>query len=172
MGLMDKLRGIARAKPGITPVRRDELMEKLMGLNHEQNPFKVEKGEDVDLVAGWKIVDASWYEVFAKANLEKTHKILLALDEDKREVKMLEESYSVEWRSGTPSISMKAEKFQGRTSSTSSATRYAFQGANPLSFEQVYHYRFDVSEMKDPIKEVVIGAGWDLIPVMLKRSLT
>ena len=32
-------------------------------------------------MAEWRIVDAGWYEIFAKANLEKAFKVLMRLDE-------------------------------------------------------------------------------------------
>ena len=108
----------------------------------------------------------------AKANLEKVHKILLSLDENERTVRVLEESYSVAWRAGVPAFSLEMEKFQGRTiGSKSFGIGYAFKGPDPLSFGKVYQYRFDVSEMKRPIIEVVTGSGWDLVPVISKKKL-
>ncbi len=114
MGLMDFLRGIARAKPGATPLGKEELMEKLLGLNHDKLPYTVEKGGEIDLLAEWKIADAAWYELFAKAELDKNHKLWLFLDEKERAVKALDEVYSVEWRAGVPSVSLRAEMFRGR----------------------------------------------------------
>ena len=95
-------------------------------------PFQVSEGEDIDLVAEWKIVDASWYEIFAKAKLEKTHKIWLSLDETTRTVKVLEESYDVKWRARVPEVSFSAEKFQGRTIGSKSFgnSRFVASGNN------------------------------------------
>jgi len=172
MGFMDSLKGITRAKAGVSPLSKEELLVKLMDLNREDLPFKVEKGGDVDLLAQWKIVDASWYEIFAKANLEKVHKILLSLNEDERTVKVLEESYGISWRAGVPTFSLEMEKFQGRTvGSKSFGMGYAFKGPDPLSFGKVYQYRFNVSEMKRPIIEIVTGSGWDFVPVISKKNL-
>ena len=105
MGFMDSLKGITRAKLGVLPLSKEELLTKLLDLNNEDLPFNVEKDSDVDLLAQWKIVDASWYEIFAKANLEKVHKLQLSLDEIKSTVRVLEESYSVSWRAGVPALS-------------------------------------------------------------------
>jgi hypothetical protein len=172
MGLMDSLKGIVKAKEGVTPLSKQVLLEELLQINHEQLPFSVRAGEDTDLVAEWKIVDASWYEVFASAKMEKNHKILINLDESEQTARVLEESYSIQWRAGIPSISMKVEKFQGRTfGSKSFGTGYAFKGVNPLSFGEVYQYRFDVSELKKPIIEIITGGGWDFVPVVSKKKL-
>lgn len=54
--------------------------------------------------------------------------------------------------------------------SKSFGTGYAFKGINPLDYGQVYNYRFDVSEMKDPIAGIVTDGGWTFRPVMSKRS--
>jgi len=172
MGFMDSLKGITRAKTGVSPLSKEELLVKLLGLNSEELPFKVEKGSEADLLAQWKIVDASWYEIFAKANLEKVHKIWLSLDENEKTVRVLEESYSVAWRAGIPAFSLEMEKFQGRSiGSKSFGIGYAFKGPDPLSFGKVYQYRFDVSEMKRPIIEIVTGSGWDFVPVISKKNL-
>jgi hypothetical protein len=172
MGFMDSLKGITRAKTGVPSLSKEELLVKLLGLNSEELPFKVEKGSEADLLAQWKIVDATWYEIFAKANLEKVHKIWLSLDENEKTVRVLEESYSVAWRAGIPAFSLEMEKFQGRSiGSKSFGIGYAFKGPDPLSFGKVYQYRFDVSEMKRPIIEIVTGSGWDFVPVISKKNL-
>ena len=90
--------GVAPA--GVSPVSKMELRERLLALNTPERPFAVREGEDTDLVAEWKIVDASWWGVFAKAGLKKTYRLLLALDEEKNEVRALEEESSIDWQGG------------------------------------------------------------------------
>lgn len=175
MGWMGRLKGVREPKEGLAPVPAEELHRQLLALNNPEVPFTVAAGtggKDGDVVAQWKIVDASWYEIFAKAGLEKAHRIYLTLDLGGGEVRVLEESWDVEWRVGVPVMSISAEAFRGRTiSSKSFGTAYAFKGVNPLDYGEVYQYRFDVAEMKDPIAEVVTGAGWTYRPVMSKRKL-
>lgn len=57
------------------------------------------------------------------------------------------------------------------TSSCSCCLRSAFTGVNPLQFGEAYNYRFDVSEMKDPIIEVVTQSGWKFVPVLTKGKI-
>jgi hypothetical protein len=166
MGILDFLRGIKKPKEGAAVQPRAEVERRLLALNHEQVPFTVAPGGESDLQAQWKIVDASWYEIFSKAGLKKSHKIYLRLDEGKHEVRALEESSTVEWEAGAPRLSVSVEKFRGRTlGSKEFGTAYAFTGINPLQFGEAYNYRFDVSEMKDPIIDVVTGSGWSFVPV-------
>lgn len=172
MGILDSLRGVKRPEEDIPAISRAELEGRLLGLNHEQAPFFIHPGETSDLEAEWKIVDASWYVIFAKAGLEKAHRIYLRLDEEQREVRALEESWDVEWRAGVPSFSLSVEKFQGRTfGSRSFGAGYAFTGINPLKFGEAYTYRFNVSEMKDPIVETTTAAGWTYVPVATKGKV-
>ena len=172
MGLFDALRGIKRPDDAVSAVPRDVLEQRLLAVNNEQVPFSVQPGEESDIEAHWKIVDADWYEIFAKAGLKKSHRIYLKLDADKHEVKALEESWEVEWRAGVPSFSLSMQKQQGRTLfSKSAGTAYAFTGVNPLDFGQAYSYRFDVSEMKDPLIETIISSGWSYVPVATKGKV-
>ncbi len=174
MGFLDKLKGIRKPEGNVAPVPQRVLQEKLLGLNAVQVPFSVSSGaggKGGDLVAEWKIVDAEWYEIFAKAGLEKSHKIYLTFDDKGKEVRVLEESWDVEWRAGIPQMSVSAEAFRGRTLGSKSGTAYAFQGVNPLEVGQVYNYKFDVAEMKDPISKVVTGSGWAYRPVVSKGKL-
>lgn len=172
MGLMDSLKGIVRARAGTERVAKGELLDRLRGLDNERLPFSVSDDPEVDVVAQWRIVDAAWQTIFAKAGLTKAHKILLSLDEPSKTVKALEESYAVSWRAGLPSISVRAEKFQGRTiGSKSIGVGYAFEGVNPLNVEEVFRYRFDVSEMKAPLVEVITSSGWDFVPVVSRKQL-
>jgi len=172
MGLLDRLKGVKRPAEGAPVLGRDEVERRLRGLDGERVPFTVGDGSEADLEVRWKIVDARWYEIFAKASLEKSHRIHLLLDEGEHEVRALEEAWEVSWRAGVPELTLSVEKFQGRTfGSKSFGTRYAFTGVNPLDWGQVYSYRFDVSEMKDPVVAVVAGAGWSFVPVTTKRGL-
>jgi hypothetical protein len=172
MGFLDFLRGIKRPAEGTAVRTRADVEQRLLALNHEQVPFAVRPSDESDLEAEWKIVDAQWYEMFAKAGLSKSHRIYLRLDEAKHEARVLEETWEVEWEAGVPRFSLSAKKFQGRTlGSKSFGTAYAFTGVNPLRFGQAYSYRFDVSEMKDPLVVVITASGWAWVPVGRKGKV-
>jgi len=166
------LKGVKHPAEGTPVVSGAEVMQRLLALGGDRVPFTVQAGSEADIEVQWKIVDAQWYEIFAKASLEKSHKFLLVLDEGEHEVRALEEAWEVSWRASVPELNLSAERFQGKTlGSKSFGTGYAFTGVNPLDWGQVYNYRFDVSEMKDPIIAVVTGAGWSFSPVTTKRGL-
>ena len=137
-----------------------EVRQRLLALNRETAPYQIIDGaaEGVDLIAEWKIVDAKWYEIFAKANLTKIFRIYMKFDEAKHEVRAKDEEYTVEWRAGVPSLSIAASKFSGQKTSIEFGTAYAF--TEELKPGQVYNYRFNTNEIKKPIQEAVTACGW------------
>ena len=138
----------------------DEVRQRLLTLNRETAPYQIIDGsaQNVDLLAEWKIVDAKWYEIFAKANLTKVFRIYLKFDEAKHEVRAKDEEFTVEWRAGVPSLSFSVSKFQGQMTSVEFGAAYAF--TEELKPGLVYNYRFNTNEIKKPIQEAVAACGW------------
>lgn len=154
MGLFDK------KKPAGPALSGSELRQRLLGLNRETAPYHLVEGqaEGVDLIAEWKIVDARWYEIFAKTNLTKVFRIYIKLDEAKHEVRAQDHEYTLEWRAGVPSLSLAVSSFKGQTTSVQFGAAYAF--TEELALGQVYKYRFNTNELKKPIQETVQACGW------------
>jgi hypothetical protein len=160
MGLFDFLTGSKPAPTGVPRQPRPMLRNALLGLNRDTSPWHIRDGapEGCDLVAEWKIVDARWYEIFAKASLTKVFKVLLKFDEQKGEVRAVDQEWTVEWRAGVPTLAISAEAFRGQKVEMSFGTAYAFK--EDLSFGKVYEYRFKTSEIKDPLQRAVAENGW------------
>ncbi len=160
MGLFDIFTGTKRPAKGVVVCGDGELGAAIMGVNRDSAPFRVLPCEDgsCDYVAEWKIVDAKWYEVFAKAGLEKVFRVKMRLDPARHEVRAMDEEYTVEWRAGVPSLSLAASGFKGQKSEVSFGTAYAF--TEELKPGQVYKYRFSTAEIKKPLQEAVLGCGW------------
>lgn len=138
----------------------EEVRQRLLALNRETAPYQIRDGsaQGVDLIAEWKIVDAKWFEIFAKANLTKVFRIYMKFDESKHEVRARDEEYTVEWRAGVPSLSVSASKFSGQKTSIEFGTAYAF--TEELKPGLVYNYRFNTNEIKKPMQEAVTACGW------------
>ena len=109
-------------------------------------------------MAEWRIVDAGWYEIFAKANLEKAFKVLMRLDEAAQEARSVDQEWSVEWRAGIPSLALAAEAFRGQQAEFSFGAAYAFTETGRPG--KVYRYKFSTSEIKTPLQDAVTAAGW------------
>ena len=144
-----------------TPVlSAQEVRDKILALNRPSAPYEIVDGasEKVDLIAEWKIVDAKWYEIFAKPGLTKGHKIYLKFDANDHEVRAQDHEYSVEWRAGVPTLSVQASAFRGQETKIEFGTAYAF--TENLAPGQVYNYHFDTREIKHPLQEAVTSCGW------------
>lgn len=160
MGLFDMLTGSKAAPKGVPRSPAAALRDSLLALNRDSAPWQIREGgpEGVDLVAEWRIVDARWYEIFAKANLTKVFRILMKFDEAKGEVRAVDEEWTVEWRAGVPTLSASVEAFRGQKVEMSFGTAFAFK--ENLEFGKVYEYRFKTAELKTPLQETAAAKGW------------
>jgi hypothetical protein len=137
-----------------------DLYSRLMALNRPTAPYRIVDGrsENVDLIAEWKIVDAQWFEVFAKASLSKVFRIYLKFDPARREVRAMDREYTVSWRGGVPSLGGQASFFKGQKSSVSFGIGTGFK--ENLAPGVVYKYKFNTNELKQPIQQVIASCGW------------
>lgn len=160
MGLFDFFTGTKRPEDHLAPRSVDDVRNAILAVNRPTAPFVIRDGADdgVDLIAEWRIVDARWYEIFAKAGLTKTFRILMRLDAEAHEVRAVDQEWEVRWRAGTPELSLAASGFRGQKSSVEFGTAYAF--TEQLEFGQVYNYRFATRELKKPIQDAALGSGW------------
>jgi hypothetical protein len=160
MGLFDIFTGSKSPAPGTAKAPAATLRSALLALNRDTAPWHVRDGaaESVDLIAEWKIVDARWYEIFAKASLTKVFKILMKLDETKGEVRSVDQDWTVEWRAGVPTLSLSAEAFRGQKVEMSFGTAIGF--TENLSPGVIYDYRFTTAEIKTPLQSTVLANGW------------
>ena len=117
MHLFDIFTGTKRPKAG-TPVKpHATLRATLVALNRDTAPWHIRAAapdDQCDLVAEWRIVDAKWYEIFAKASLTRSFQIFLKFDDAKSEVRAVDREWSVEWTSGVPKLHAVAKAFRGQ----------------------------------------------------------
>lgn len=160
MGLLDFFTGTKRPAAGVVAKAPAEVRAALLAVNRPTAPFVVRDGapEKVDIVAEWRIVDASWHEIFAKAGLKRTFRILMRLAPDKQEVRAVDQEWSVEWHAGIPSLSLAAEAFRGQKKEISFGAAYAFTENG--GYGEVYRYKFATGEIKTPLQNAVLAAGW------------
>jgi hypothetical protein len=158
--ILDFFTSTRRPKKGVSVLTVEELKKKILAENRDTAPYHIVdgSGENVDFIAEWKIVDAKWYEIFAKAGTKQVFKIYLKIHPETHEVRALDKKYSVSWSAGVPNLSASASLFVGQTQEISSGTAYAF--TEELKYGKVYNYRFSTNEIKKPLQQAVTECGW------------
>jgi hypothetical protein len=160
MGFLDFLTSTRKPAAGVPVLPADQVKQKLLALNRPTAPWKIVDGaaDGVDVIAEWKVVDAQWYEIFAKAGFKKSFRILMKLDPEKHEVRAQDREYEVSWSAGVPKLSIAASAFRGQKQEISFGTAYAF--TEELKPGEVYNYRFNTNELKKPLQDAVTSSGW------------
>lgn len=161
MGLFDFLTGGTTQPTDRNRATTPALRSALLALNRDTAPLQIRDGapEDCDLVAEWKIVDAAWYEIFAKAGIKRVFAMLMKFDEDAGQVRAVDREYEIEWRAGIPELSLAAQAFRGQTWEMSTETVYAFDEKD-LHWGKVYSYNFKTDEIKKPLMAAAKDVGW------------
>src|SRR6185369_12807515 len=149
-----------KPEPGTPVLAKDALITNLLALNRETCPYQVKKSDDTnyDLVAEWKIVDAKWYQIFAKAGLKKVFQVWLKLDESTSTVSTTDKEYSINWVAGIPNLSLSTEAFVGKKTEFSFGTAIGF--TEELKPGVIYNYTFSTKEIKEPLKQTTLASGW------------
>jgi hypothetical protein len=168
MGFLDWLTGTKRPTAAVAKSAA-EVRADLLAVNRPTAPFIVRDGapENVDLVAEWRIVDASWYEIFAKAGLKRVFKVLMKLDGKAKEVRSVDQEWSVEWHAGVPTLSVAATASRGQSRQVSFGRLYGITKQGSLG--EVYRYNFSTAEIKAPLQDVTTKAGWVWRGVSLRK---
>lgn len=161
-------------KPDPCAVDKKTIRQALLALNDPSKPYHIVPAEDTDLIAEWKIVDASWYGIFSKSRLSKAYRARLLLDEERHSVRCFETLGSVSWTAGTcgltPVVHYSRSSFAGRILLQKSfGVGYGIKDLKTLDLGKVYAYRFDIDEIRVPIIDTVKAHGWEWIPVTAKR---
>ncbi len=158
--IVDAFSGTKRPEEGVAVQPVGVVKQAILSLNRETAPYIIRDGaqEGVDLVAEWKIVDAKWYKIFAKAGLKRVFKILMKFDPSKNEVRAVDQELKVSWEAGVPKLSRDVEAFRGQKKEISFGNRYGF--TEELKPGVIYKYKFDTSEIKKPIQKAVLSNGW------------
>jgi hypothetical protein len=160
MGFLDFLPSTKRPPTGTAVLPADEVRNRLLGINRPTAPYRIVDGasEQVDVVAEWKIVDAKWHEIFGKAGLSKAFRILIKLHAEEHEARAVDREYTVAWSAGLPTVTLAASAFRGQSQKIEFGKAYGF--TETLAPGQIYNYRFDTSEIKNPLQEAINSCGW------------
>ncbi|WP_405798147.1 hypothetical protein [Streptomyces sp. NBC_01506] len=160
MGLFDKLTGTKRPADGVAPRSAAEVHAALLGVNRPDVPYVVRDGreEGADLVAEWRIQDAAWRTFFVPRGVSRVFQVRMRLVPEKNEVRSLDQEYKVTWVGDTATLTISADVQRGQVHTVSK--RWTPGRSEDGGVELTETSSFDSSELKTPLQETVLGAGW------------
>ncbi|MFJ8021182.1 hypothetical protein [Streptomyces sp. NPDC096311] len=160
MGLFDKLTGTKRPADGVAPRSVAEVRAALLGLNRSDVPYVVRDGraEGAELVAEWRMLEPAWQTFFARTQVSRVFQVRMRLVPEKNEVRSLDQQYEVTWVGGIPRLSIAAKAQRGQVQTVSK--QWTLGGGEDGGLEATKTFSFDSSELKNPLHDAVLGAGW------------
>jgi hypothetical protein len=165
-----------KKKSRLNPLTADRLKERLLSINSPEQPYEIKTTPETDFLVEWKIADAKWFALFAKERLQETYRGFLLLDDSLKSARYCEELASVQWIAGNggqgrPALSYRKQFFRGRILFQKSwEVQYGIR--EDFSPGKTYEYKFDVREVRNPIKKMVEDNGWEFVPVVRKSHAT
>ncbi|MGW9453256.1 hypothetical protein [Streptomyces sp. NPDC055632] len=160
MGFFARLTGTEHPDCGTAPHSAEEVRAALLALNGPDVPFVVRGGapEGADLVAEWRISDPAWHTFFARTRVSRVTQFRMRLVPESHEVRTIDRQFEISWVGGTPRPAVSAEGSRGQVKTVS--WRRSVERGPEGDLQATESYRFDTSDMKDPLRAAVLGAGW------------
>lgn len=158
MGFLDKLTGTVRPDSGIAPRPADDVRAMVLGLNGPDVPYVVRDStpdEKADLVAEWRLWEPAWQTFFARTQISRALQIRMRFVPADHEVRTVDHEWEVKWVGGAPVAS---SRVRGQAKTTSKRWTIGQGEDGRAGMTETFH--FDTSDLKDPLRDAVLKAGW------------
>ncbi|WP_443055939.1 hypothetical protein [Streptomyces sp. IBSBF 3136] len=132
----------------------------MLDISGPETPYVVRNGslEKADLVAEWRIRDPAWHTFFARTQVSRTIQIKMRLVPERREVRALDREWQVTWAGSAPRLVLSAERSRGQVRTVSRS--WTVERGPDGRLRRTEEFLFDSAELKTPLREAVLGAGW------------
>ncbi|MPY61404.1 hypothetical protein [Streptomyces spongiae] len=169
MGLFDKLTGTKHPDDEVAPRSAAEVHAALLGVNQPDAPYVIRGGaaEEADLVAEWRVAEPAWQAFFVASQLTRAVRMRMRLVPEDQEVRVLEESWEVTRVGNPPQLKVSGAYSRGPDRTVSS--RYRVKRGDGGGLEATETFRFDSSELRDPLQSAVLESGWTWRSVILGK---
>jgi hypothetical protein len=159
-----------KPKPGIPPVSEPELRQRLLAINTMDVPFRVvERGrKKLDVV--WRLADAKWVGLMTANKVSRVEIMRLRLSDRDKSCRVLEISKAIKASADGTTLQF-AFSFSFFRGIVFGQWEYEKQFGlifkdGSLTFDTAYEYKFSLSELKNPIVNIIVSSGWSFKPVM------
>ena len=156
------------AKPVTVALSGSDLRQRLLALNSLDIPFQLESARNGELHAIWRYADAKWIDLARAHGFRRMHRITMSFDEANRKIRATDYQSAYDWSAGRGGAG-----FAWKATTGVVLFQYDHQRVYGLQFDNNWHpkphlsysYTFDLQEMKSPLIETIITAGWHWQPV-------
>ncbi len=152
------------------PVPAQTLREKLLAIDKLDVPFSVQPGARPDeLIAEWRYADRRWMDHARVHHMRKVFRYVLRLDEAAHTVRVFEFRAESKASAGTGGARLNFHMSRGIT--FFEVSREAVFGLQfkdgRLTTDLAYTWRFDVDEIRAPLRDAANQSGWRWKQLML-----
>jgi hypothetical protein len=141
------------------PIPAEELRALIKGINEFDVPVMVQEKQN-RLVVTWRYVDAKWWEILARAGLEKVYELHIKLDEAKKQATLIDVLKSVSWRAGPSEVRLHGGFFRGVSFAYEIGKAWGIKENFQLG--ALYDYKFSPQEIKNPVVNSILRSGWSV----------
>jgi hypothetical protein len=159
-----------RPKAGIQAVSEPELRQHLLAINTMDVPFRVieKKGKKLDVV--WRLADAKWVGLITANKVSRVEIMRLRLSDHDKSCRAVEISKTIKASVDGTTLQF-AFSFSFFRGIVFGQWEYEKQFGlifrdGGLTFDTAYEYKFSLSELKNPIVNIIVSSGWSFKPVM------
>jgi hypothetical protein len=159
-----------RPKAGIQAVSEPELRQRLLAINTMGVPFHVveKKGKKLDVI--WHLADAKWVGLMTANKVSRVEIMRLRLSDYDKSCRAVEISKAVKASADGTTLQL-AFSFSFFRGIVFGQWEYEKQFGlifkdGGLTFDTAYEYKFSLSELKNPIVNIIVSSGWSFKPVM------
>jgi hypothetical protein len=159
-----------RPKAGIQAVSEPELRQRLLAINTVDVPFRVveKKGKKLDVV--WRLADAKWVGLMTANKVNRVEIMRLRLSDHDKSCRAVEISKAIKASADGTTLQF-AFSFSFFRGIVFGQWEYEKQFGlifrdGGLTFDTAYGYKFSLSELKNPVVNIIVSSGWSFKPVM------
>jgi len=137
-----------------------ELKKELLNINNFDAPVTVTEKKPNHLIITWKYVDAKWWELFKKAGMTGNYRLHIVFSPEKHEARLIDVETRMNWSAGPTGFHQGFTFFRGIMMQFSIGKAWGIR--ENFSLGKIYDYKFVPGEIKSPVMNTLLRAGWDV----------
>ena len=142
-----------------SPVSLEQLKADILAIRELDIPVTAEE-TDGRISVTWKYLDAKWWEFFAKAGAQQSYELLIKFNEAKKEVRLIDITRSMTWRTGLTDLHFGFSFFRGIVMQYEIGKQWGIK--ENFTVGKIYDYSFNPSVIKTPVMNTILKDGWNV----------